>query len=68
MPAHKGSAHHKAVLDDDAVREARKEFRTGHATPAELAARYGITPGAMRRALNGRTWQHLADTEVPDAA
>lgn len=68
MPAHKGSAHHLAVLDEDAVRAARRDYRTGKATAIQLAERYGVTAGAMRRALNGKTWKHLGYTETPDAA
>lgn len=67
MPAHQGSRHHLAVLTEDAVREARKDYRKG-ATPRELATRYGVTAGAMRRALNGVTWKHLNNAEVLDAA
>lgn len=69
MPAHKGSAHHLAILSEDDVREARKEYRAGGISAAELATRYGVSAGAMRRAINGITWQHLNDaTEATDAA
>lgn len=70
MPAHKGSAHHLAVLTEDAVREARKEYRRGGISARELSERYGVTPGALRRAIAGTTWTHIADTppETPDAA
>lgn len=69
MPAHKGSGHHLAVLSEDAVREARRDHRTGQATASQLAARYGVSDGAMRRAINGQTWKHLSEpTETADAA
>jgi DNA invertase Pin-like site-specific DNA recombinase len=67
MPAHKGSAHHLAVLTEEAVRDARRKFRLGN-SPKELAEEYGVSSGAMRRALNGVTWKHLNDPEAVDAA
>jgi hypothetical protein len=66
-PAHKGSAHHLAVLTEEAVKAARTAHRQG-ARPADLAIKYGVTAGAMRRALSGATWKHLTDTESADAA
>jgi transposase-like protein len=71
VPAHRGSAHHLAVLTEDAVRIARQEAASGTATVKELALRFGVSAGAMRRAINGLTWKHLiTDTaqETPDAA
>jgi uncharacterized protein YjcR len=67
MPAHKGSRHHLAVLTEDNVRSAREEYRKG-STIKELAEKYGISPGAMRRAVNNITWQHVGGAEVTDAA
>lgn len=69
MPAHQGSAHHLAILTEDDVRDARKEYRAGGISAAELATRYGVSAGAMRRAISGATWKHLNDTtEAADAA
>lgn len=68
MPALKGSAHHLAILTEDSVRDARKEYRLGGISARELAERYGVSTGAMRRAINGITWTHLNDPqELPDA-
>jgi DNA-binding GntR family transcriptional regulator len=49
------------------VRDARRKFRLG-SSPKELAEEYGVSSGAMRRALNGVTWKHLNDPEAVDAA
>lgn len=68
MPAHKGSAHHLAVLNDDLVREARKEYRLGGVSVQELATRYNVKTSALRRAVTGKTWRHVTETETPDAA
>jgi transposase-like protein len=68
MPAHKGSAHHLAVLNDDLVREARKQYRQGGVTVAELAEQFSCKPSALRRAIHGITWKHLENTETPDVA
>jgi hypothetical protein len=70
MPAHKGSRHHLAVLTDADVLDARKEYRKGGISAAELAGRYNVSAGAMRRAIKGTTWSHLPDavTVTTDAA
>jgi hypothetical protein len=71
MPAHKGSAHHRAVLTEEDVRKARKAYHREGATIGSLAVLYMVTEGAMRRAVNGVTWGHVKDYEdagVPDAA
>lgn len=69
MPAHKGSAHHRARLTEEMVREARRKYRLNQAKPAELAFIYDVTPGAMRRALRGVTWKHVTESqELSDAA
>lgn len=68
MPAHKGSAHHLAVLTADLVLSARKEYRQDGVTVASLALRYGVKPSALRRAIHGITWKHLTETETPDVA
>jgi hypothetical protein len=66
MPAHRGSAHHLAVLTEDVVREARREYRLGGISARELAERYGVTSGAMRRAINGVTWAHITTAPLDD--
>lgn len=67
MPAHRGSAHHLAKLTEEDVRAARKARHDGIPQKA-LAARYGVSPGTMGRALRGTTWKHLADTDTPPEA
>jgi hypothetical protein len=67
MPAHKGSAHHLAVLNETSVREARREYRLGGISVRELADRYGVTTGAMRRAIHGITWAHVTATPLEDS-
>jgi transposase-like protein len=70
MPARKGAAHHLAVLTDEIVRDARKQYRQGGVTIAELAEEYGCKRTALSRAIHGNTWAHLKDylPEISDAA
>jgi hypothetical protein len=55
----RGEVHHSAKLDADAVRAIRAEVAAG-ASRRAVARRYGVTEGAIRCAVNGTTWRHVA--------
>jgi hypothetical protein len=61
----KGERHPAAVLTEDAVRRARSEWVRNSRYPhpgssRALAERYGVDPGTMRMAMNGRhSWTHV---------
>ncbi len=54
--APRGEAHPAAKLTAEIVREARAAHRSGSASTAALARKYGVTPVSMARAIAGRTW------------
>ncbi len=63
LPVHRpsrnaGSANSRSLLTEELVAEARRLHAEG-ATPAELANRYGISPGGMWLALAGWNWSHV---------
>ncbi|GAA2346673.1 HNH endonuclease signature motif containing protein [Dactylosporangium salmoneum] len=53
-----GSANSHAVLTEEGVVEIRTAFAHGDVTPKQLAARYGITSGAINDILRGKTWRN----------
>lgn len=56
--APRGSAHSKALLNEEKVRE----IRTAHAAgtrQVDLAKKYGVTPTVINFVIKGRTWRHV---------
>lgn len=60
MPAHRGSAHHKAVLTELKVRDMRMLHRAG-VPVRRLAREYGVGIHAARKAISGESWAHVSD-------
>lgn len=54
----RGEKHHLAKLTESCVREAQEMCATGF-TQTEVAARFGVTPSAISRAVRGKRWKHL---------
>jgi hypothetical protein len=48
-----------AQLTDKAVLEIRKHGAAGTFTHKQLAEKYGVGVGTVKRAMNGETWKHL---------
>ena len=64
----RGSALPFAKLDEATVKAAREEYERAryalryiheHYSIAGLARKYGVSPGAMEKALNYSTWGHV---------
>ena len=64
----RGSALPFAKLDEERVKSAREEYERAryalryineHYSIAGLARKYGVSPGAMEKALNYSTWGHV---------
>ena len=64
----RGSALPHAKLDEATVKAAREEYERArfaiayiqqHYSIAGLARKYGVSPGAMEKALNYSTWGHV---------
>ena len=64
----RGSALPFAKLDETSVKAAREEYERARAaisyiqqnySIAGLARKYGVSPGAMEKALNYSTWGHV---------
>lgn len=53
-----------ASLTDEIVLECRRRYAAGE-TQTALAAEFGVTSGAMNRAIKGYTWKHLTE-DIPD--
>lgn len=58
------------TLTEEQVKTIRREYayirgRNGSSNASELAARYGVTPGAIVSAAVGRTWKHLNEASIP---
>lgn len=54
----RGSKHYRARLTEDGVAEVRK-LRLEGATQDELAARFGVSKGAIGRITRGELWRHV---------
>ena len=54
-----GSAHPRAKLDEDKVRDARRRYRLRQATVRALAHEHGVNPTTISAAIRGRTWAHV---------
>lgn len=53
-----GEKHYAAVLTEDLVRSARKEYKSGDSWE-RLAKKYGVSRGVIRPAILGKTWKHV---------
>lgn len=56
--AHRGSLNSRAVLDEDAVRELRKQSKK-YGLFSEWARRYGVSAQTIYLAYYGKTWKHV---------
>ena len=64
----RGGALPQSKLDESSVKAAREEYERARAaiayiqqnySIAGLARKYGVSPGAMEKALNYSTWGHV---------
>lgn len=62
----RGEGRATARLTADAVRQIRAAYATG-ASPTALAARFGVSVGAVHAVRTGRTWRHVVDAEEQSA-
>jgi hypothetical protein len=60
----RGEDHKLSKLTDEIVLECRRRYAAGE-TQMALAAEFGVTSGAMNRAIKGYTWAHLTEG-IPD--
>jgi hypothetical protein len=59
-PPHRiGEAVNTAVLTEPIVRACRQRYAAGERT-AVLASEFGVSHSAMKRAIAGKTWRHVA--------
>jgi DNA-binding CsgD family transcriptional regulator len=49
----------RPVLTDAIVREIKQMLAGGEIRGAEIARRFGITPGAVSSIKHGRNWAHV---------
>lgn len=54
----RGSAHHAAKLNEDAVRLIRK-MRSEGVKVAVMARHFGVSVMTLQRVFNGRSWAHV---------
>ena len=59
-----GSGNHCAVLSEERVREARTAYDSGE-RQASIAARLGVGPGALSKAVTGSHWRHVGERTPP---
>lgn len=59
FPSGEGNGNHRLTEAD--VIQAREEHRSGGASYAALGRRFGITDSAMRKAIVGHRWGHIAN-------
>lgn len=59
-----GEQHWYAKLTDAVVEQCRRRNAAGE-THAELAREFGMSLGAMRRAIIGECWDHVREAAVP---
>lgn len=58
--SHLGTLNSRAVLDDDSVRELRKQKKR-YGLFSEWARRYGVSIQTIYLAYNRKTWKHVTD-------
>lgn len=61
----RGETHPRSKLSSACVLEIRRRASAG-ASPAMLAAEFGVTPSAIHGVIARRTWRHVED--LPAAA
>lgn len=54
-----GSKQWKAKLDEAAVYRMRREHKAGNVGLTKFAKEYGVTVGAIYKAVSGRSWKHV---------
>lgn len=62
FPGFIGSAHPRAILDEEKVREVRRRASEGESTET-LAAEFGMSTSGMESAISGRNWSHVTEEE-----
>lgn len=55
----RGERNHRSRLTDALVRAIRAEARAGAVTQRALAAKYGVSPMTVSRAVRGESWSHV---------
>jgi hypothetical protein len=55
----RGEEHHKAILNDSAVRYIRQNYKRGNG--ASLARKYGVSPNTVYGITSRRIWKELTD-------
>ena len=55
----RGEKNNMAVLTEKMVIQARTEYRDGGYTRREMAEKYGLSIGGMRKLLSGHSWPHI---------
>jgi hypothetical protein len=59
-----GSAHPRAKLSEDKVRDARRRHGRGTVTVRALSVEHAVNRSTVRAALLGRTWAHVEQEPV----
>ena len=57
-PTTKGEQHHCSKLTEADVKQIREEWLPGD-SGVSIAKEYGITPAAVYKILDGRSWKHI---------
>ncbi len=60
-----GEKHHASKLTNHAVAEMRALYASGATTFQALAERYSVSDVAVRMAVRGQTWTHVAGAVAP---
>jgi DNA invertase Pin-like site-specific DNA recombinase len=55
----RGSAHGRAKLSEDIVREIRRLYATGEFTQQELALRFGVSKHTISLIVRRKIWKHV---------
>lgn len=55
----RGADVYNAILDEEAVSRARRDYKTGMYTFTELAANYNVSRRSMSDAIKGENWKHV---------
>lgn len=55
----RGSLHHLAKLDEELVRDIRKEYAEGGTSHVKLAVKYDLGVSTIGKMLRRETWTHV---------
>lgn len=55
----RGERNNQVVVTEQIVIAARREYAEGNSTRPQLAAKYGLSFGGMKKLLNGQSWGHI---------